>query len=784
MKFYWRFIIVIGLCITGLNAQTYTISGYVVDQESRETIIGVNIIIKGELKGTASDRNGFFRITDLDSGSYILELHHINYEVKTIEIVIRDRSLVLDDIPLKEMPIEMEEVVVTAPSSEIADIEVESGFREITPTEIKTIPKNRDDIFRAIKYLPGITGVDPISPLYSVRGSDPGENLILLDGVTIYNPYHFVTASGLFNLYAVKNVEMMVGGFSAEYGGRNSSVLYITTREGNSRKLHGELEPSLDHTNAVFDFPVGKNATMMVSGRYHYDLISRYLLYAPSYFYDMNISFNWKISWLNRLSLRYFFSKDYFNFISSNYFSYLATTFDTDIFDDYDLRYRNKWHNQALSAVLKTILSPKLYLKTQLSGSFFSANNSSLLDFEYFDKEEEKTTKLFYRTDIRNDIRDIGLKSSLSFKWNELNTLALGGEFNRYYFSNDILINFFSEGKSTREPDLLAGFMEDKITLGPLIFRGGIRFSKFSFINRWYTEPRLNAVLKLPYHLRIKGAWGNYFQYIMSINSQEYELSQFLDYYYPLKSREPSASTHYILGVEKSLGNNSQVSLDFYYKDIDRTYNFDYNISESEVYGFSEKLRVGQGTSYGLEFLWKGTWEKFSGWVSYGISKATRSYPHIMEGKELLFDYDRTHSFKAVINHQIHPKLSYSSSLQIMTGAPKTVEIAGKSYYYYDPLTGTYATYPTYDTPSKNNARLPLYVRLDLGLRKQIRKGFGADLSNFLGAKESYLNFTFGNILFLFHRNVWFYFPIGKEKLYAMGTNYFPEISVGYTIKF
>jgi hypothetical protein len=784
MKNYWRFILVIGLWVTGLNAQTYTISGYVVNQESRETIIGVNVIVKGELMGAASDGNGFFRITGLAPGNYILELHHINYAVKIIEVVIRDRGLVLDDIPLAEKPIEMEEIVVTAPPSEIADTEVESGFREITPAEIKTIPAHRNDIFRAIKYLPGITGVDPISPLYSVRGGDSGENLILLDGVTIYNPYHFVTASGLFNLYAVKNVEMMVGGFSAEYGGRNSSVLYITTREGNSRKLRGELEPSLTHTNAVFDFPVGKNATMMVSGRYHYNLIARYLIYSPSYFYDMNISFNWKISRLNRLSLRYFYSKDYFDFTASNYLSYLGNTFDTDIFDDYDVRYRNKWHNQAFSAVLKTVLSPKLYLKTQLSGSFFSSENSSLLDFEYFDEEKNETSKLFYRTDIKNEIHDLSLKSSLSFKWNEANTLALGGEFNRYSFSNDFLINYFSEDQSTREPDLLAAFAEDKISWGRFILRGGMRFSRYSYIARWYTEPRLNAVLELPHQIRIKSAWGKYYQYIMSINSQEYEISQFLDYYLPLKYREPSASTHYILGVEKSLGNYSQISLDFYYKDIDRIYTFDYNLSELEVYGFSEKLRVGRGTSYGLEFLWKGNWEKFSGWVSYGISQSTRSYPHIMDGKELLFDYDRTHSFKAVINHQIHPKLFYSTSLQIMTGVPKTMEIAGKSYYYYDPVTGAYATYQTYDTPSKNNARLPFYLRLDLGLKKQIRKGFGADLSNFLGAKESYLNFTFGNILFLFHRNVWFYFPTGKEKLYALGTNYLPLINIGYTIKF
>jgi len=784
MKIYWRFILMIWLAVNGLYAQTFALSGYVVDQVSRETIIGVNIIVKGELMGAASDGNGFFRITGLASGKYVLELHHINYAVKMIEVIISDRSLVLDDIPLAEKPIEMEEIIVTAPPSEIADTKVESGFRVITPAEIKTIPAHRNDIFRAIKYLPGITGVDPISPLYSVRGGDSGENLILLDGVTIYNPYHFVTASGLFNIYAIKNVEMMVGGFSAEYGGRNSSVLYITTREGNSRQLHGELEPSLTHTNAVFDFPVGNNATMMVSGRYHYNLIARYLINSPSYFYDMNISFNWKISRLNRLSLSYFYSKDYFDFTASNYLSYLGNTFDTDIFDDYDAQYHNKWRNHAVSAVLKTVLSPKLYLKTQLSGSFFSSENSSLLDFESFDEEKNETSKLFYRNNMNNAIRDLSLKSSLSFKWNEWNTLALGGEFNRYYFSNDFLINFFSEGKSVREPDLLAGFAEDKVTLGRFILRCGMRFSRYSLIDRWYTEPRLNAVLELPRQLRIKGAWGKYYQYIMSINSQEYEISQFLDYYFPLENQKPGASIHYILGVEKSLGNYSQFSLDFYYKEIDRTYAYDYNLSELEIFGFSEKLRAGHGTSYGLEFLWKGTWEKFSGWVSYGISRSTRSYPHIMNGKELLFDYDRTHSFKAVINHQILPRLSYSSSLQIMTGVPKTLEIAAKSYYYYDPLTGTYATYQTYDTPLKNNARLPFYLRLDLGLKKQIRKGFGADLSNFLGAKESYLNFSIGNILFLFHRNVWFYFPTGKEKLYALGTNYLPFINFGYTIKF
>lgn len=785
MRFWTSYIFLSMICVSICQAAgTFAISGYVIDQQTKETIIGVNIIVRDEQLGAASDVNGFFRITDLTAGKHTLEFYHINYEVKALVVEIQSKSLVLDDVSLQPKPVELEEIVVTAPRAEIADVEIEAGHREISPDEIKIIPTARRDVLRAIKYLPGISGVGPVSPLYSVRGGDPGENLVLLDGVTVYNPYHFVTISGLFNLYAIKDVEIMVGGFSAEYGGRNSSILYVTTREGNSQKLHGEIEPSLTHTAAVFDFPVGHNATMLISGRYFYNLISRYLLYSPSYFYDMNISFNWRINRRNRLTINYFHTRDYFNYNSSEYLSYFSATFDTEVFDNYDLRYRINWKNQAATIILKSVISPRLYLKTQLSGSFFSSDNLSLLDFIYADEETKKTTKLFYRTNIDNKVREITAKSVLSFKWNSMNTLGTGLELSSFYFANNVILNYFGEGKSTRKPELYAGFVENKMKLGKFSFRGGLRVSRYNFVKNVYFEPRINAVIELPYNFRIKAAWGKYYQYIMSLNSQEYELVQFLDYYYPLESYEPAASVHYILGVEKTINENSQISLDFYYKDIQRTYTFDYNVSELGIYQFSQKLKTGYGKSYGLELLWKGNWKKFTGWVSYSFCKATRSYSHIMEGKEILFDYDRTHSFKAVISHQIHPRLSFSGSFQMMTGVPKTLETAGKSYFYYDPVSGNYATYGTYVTLNKNNARLPFYLRLDIGIKKQLRKGFAAELAEFIGARESYLNVTFGNLLFLLHRNVWFYFPVNKEKLYALGTNYIPEFNIGYTINF
>ncbi len=789
----WKlFFFVLWFLISGsiVFAQSHTISGYVVDRKTGETIIGVNVVVRDTQTGAAADGNGYFRITGLPAGKYTLDFFHIAYAKHEVQVTIQDKSMVLADIQLQPKPVELQEVVVTGKRSEITDYDVETSVKELTPLAIRSIPTSRGDVFKALKYLPGVESVEPFSPLYSVRGSDPGENLILLDGVTIYNPYHFVTSTGMFNLYAIKNVELLVGGFGAEYGGRNSSVLYITTREGNNQKLHGEFEPGIMASKAVLDFPIGKSATMMVSARFHYDLLSRFLFYSPSYFYDMNISLNWKLSQRNRLSLRYFNSRDFFDYSFARYSSYFSNTFDTDdqelsdFLDDFDVIYNMKWRNQAATAILKTVLHPSLYLKTQISGSFFSSTNLSVLNFEYTDEETSESVKLSYQTDISNKITDLGLKSTLSAMLSSNNTLKFGGELNRYFFGNDVSINRFSAGKTERTPILFAGFIEDMINIGRLALRPGIRFSKFNYSKKWYLEPRFNGTLNFTDNTKLKAAIGKYHQYIVSINSQEYELSQFVDYYYPLQNNKPSLSTHYILGLEHALTENSQLSIDLYYKDIARTYTFDHNVSELDIYQFSDKLKQGSGKAYGVELLWQGKWRNFSGWVSYGVSRAKRRYPHIMNGKSILFDYDRTHSFKTVIHHQIHPALSYSGTLRIISGVPKTLENSTKSYFYYNPQNNGYAVYPTYVTERKNNVRLPLFIRLDLGLKKRIRKGLAAELAEFIGAKESYLNANFGNLLFLFHRNVWFYMPVSDNRLYGIGTNYLPDFSIGYTVKF
>ncbi|MBN1894301.1 TonB-dependent receptor [bacterium] len=765
-----------------LAAARLTISGYVTDRSTGETVIGANILIQGKDWGTASDGNGFFALTGLAPGRYTLEFSHIAYDKKEVSVTLTDQSRILSDTALEPKVIETQAVSIIAEKSELADLGLETGHRAINAEAIRRIPAGRNDVFRAIKHLPGIESIDPFSPLYAVRGSDTGENLILLDGVPIFNPYHFVGSSGLFNVYALKAVELMVGGFGAEYGGRNSSVLYITTREGNNRKLHGEIAPGTATSNGVVDFPVGRKITMMMSGRWYCDLISYFLLDAPSYFYDMNGTMTWKISNRHQLSLRYFRSLDDLDFRSDSYFNYIRNTFDTDIFDDYDFGFDIRWRNEAVSGILRSVVHPNVYWQTQVYRSSFSAGNRSLLDFEYVDEEDDRT-KLFMETVIRAKIRDTGLHSKLDMRLWRGSQLKIGGEWNRYAFQNDIRLNGYSKGELVNRPEVTAAYGEYKIDLGLFSLRPGIRYSNMSTQTRWNREYRLNAAASFSDRIRLKAAWGQYLQYIVSINTQEYEMSQYLDTYFPLASRPPCASRQAILGFEADLSETIRLSLDIYHKDLYRTYAYDYNASQLAAPSFLDKLRQGRGEAYGFELLVKGSLGKTSGWISYGWSRSTRQYPHIMNGRSHLFDYDRPHAFKTVLNHRVNPALEFSGSIGVLSGLPKTEESGYAHYYYYDPLLDVIGSWPQVVTPAKNNIRMPYILQVDFGVKKRLRKGFGAQLARYLGADNAFLNVSVSNVLFALHRNVWFYIR-SDETRYGVGTNYFPEVSMGYSIQF
>lgn len=776
-------------------AQMYSVSGYVVDKKTRETLIGAAIQTQNEKQATISDKNGFYTITGLKPGKHSLRFSHIGYYTTKIEIVINNKGIVLSEIQLKPMPLKLEEVsIVAVKPDEVADKSIETSHIGLTPQMIKSIPTASNDVFEAIKFLPGIDRTETFSPLYTVRGGDPGENAVLLDGVMIYNPYHSSITAGIFNALTIKNVDMLVGGFGAEFGGRNSSVMYITTKDGNPNELHGEIRPSTFSSRLFLEFPAGKNASMMIAGRYMYDIPFNFLFHNETYFYDFNISYTKRINNRNRLTLKYFESKDYTGFDFNTFYVYLDNTFGLDLYNDLYLRQRNDWVNRAATAIHKLIITPRIYLRNQVYYSYHNSKNYSGIDFQLAFPPEESSPDSTYlqwasNNNLGSKIADFGAKSAVTFKMASFTELHVGAEYNNYEFSNSIFLNEVDNGNFSRFPAMVSAFAEQKFTTSFFTVRPGIRFSNYRNAG-WMTEPRINLSLNLPGGVRLKAAYGEYLQYIISMNTNEIEMNQIVDYYYPLWDRSPSKSIHYILGLEKKIGSTLTLKLDTYFKEIKRTYTFDVNQKEIEAFGFTNKLQEGLGDAYGVELLLIGKFRKVSGWVSYSHSKSHRQYPNsgINEGEKFTFDYNRPHTFKTVLSYQITPNFALNSSIVFLSGTKRSVETTTQSYFIYDPVSNSSTYFPMWTSDVKNNAKMPPLIHMDMSIEKKLISGFGKKLSDFLKADESYVSITIKNISFLY-RNIMLYIPTnGLEAYYdkylPLGTNYIPQVGASYTLKF
>ncbi len=762
-----------------IAAQRSVLSGLITDASTGETLTGAAVLLFGTGRGAISDANGFFILPGLSDTVVIVEYSFLGYADLQETYRFRQGENRYVTIMLQPVDIPLGQISVRDRERErLGDRQVEMSHHSLTPHEIRSIPVARNDVFKALRYIPGMEPAEPFSPLLSVRGSDPGENLIMLDGVTIYNPYHFMSSSGIFNMQAVKNVDMLLGGFGAEYGGRNAAVINIATRDGNNSGLHGEVHPTTSETNLFLEFPLGEKTTLMVAGRYNYDLFGNFLFYSNNYFYDMNVSFTHRFSDRHRFTFKYFGSRDKTNIDFNSIYKYMGNTMGMqDYFDDMSLKWINQWNNHIVTGIWKSVLASNLFFRAQVYGSFHQADNYSEMVMNVEDVVFDTSTRM------KSKVNDGCVKASVDYKPFYWNNLKAGFEWNTYEFENESEMNALEQGSAQRSPGLLAFFAEDKMSFGSLQLRAGLRSSRFEN-DEWEWEPRVNAVVTLNERFRLKAAWGKYNQYIISMNTQEFEFNQFLDYYYPLGERPSGLSYHYLAGAEWNPDPSNCLSIDFYYKDIRRTYTFDLLLDPYEAFALTDRIVAGTGKSYGMELLWKGAFGKFSGWAGYTLSRSTRSFPHIMGGREYDYDYDRRHSFKAVMNYQATQRISYSASFIAQSGVPRSVENALQMYYMYDPLSGQMIYSPQFVTGVKNGVRLPWLLYLDLGLQKQLVTGFGKNLAEFFGASESYLTVNVYNALF-FRRNVLYYIPVGTwDKMIPMGDNYFPVISAGYTLKF
>ncbi|UCD39073.1 MAG: TonB-dependent receptor [Fidelibacterota bacterium] len=768
---------VVLLAATVLEAAN--VSGYVANAETGETIIAVNIMVAGTNRGTTTDINGFFVIRDLSPGEATLQFTHIAYEEHQRTLRVDSQNLFLGTVTMTPTVIQAEAVIVKGHAANIIQEDMDIASFEVNPEVLRKVPQFNKDVFQLIKYSPSVTIGDRISPIYYVRGGDPGENLVQLDGMTIYNPQHSIGLQAIFNPYAIKNIELLVGGFDAQYGGRNSSILYITSREGHKEEVQGEFRPSTSGLVGAIEFPVARNATAMVSGRFLSDLLPRVLMGMPNLMADFNAALQAKLG-RTRLRLSTFYARDYIDYD----FIRLGIYFKKEFLRTYSTGFLTNTANTAVGLQTRSVLTPNLVLESHLYHSGFQVNNNNFIKFRIQDTTYEGNVDvvLNYETRVINEVSDNTIKFGLSWFTTLNQTVQLGVEQNRISFLNDAgmyaLASFSTEVTSTQQ----AIYLQDKLELGPFLLKLGLRNTRFSPENQWRPEPRASLALDL-HVFTLKAAWGRYHQYVTAMNTQDAELSQFLDYYYPLRRMKPLVSIHHILGLEGKLTNRVEYSITAYYKDLTNLYRFDYFNTIASIYSYQAALEQGEGEAYGVECLLRGEMGRLSGWITYALSRSTRRYPSIQQGKTFLYDGDQTHNLKAVLLYQLTTDITASTTFQFTSGFPKTWETGISNRYNYNPVANTYGLFPEYLTPAKNNVRFPPRIEWEIGWQKKLRSGFGYRLAEFLGTDEAYLTTTVRNLLFL-RRNPYIYFYLPGYGYYGYDLSYFPTVRVGYSIKF
>ena len=754
-----------------------TISGYVADVETGETIIGVNVIVEGTELGASTDINGFFVVTGIPEGNITLRFSHIAYEEKRENVDLGAKNIFLETILLVPTMLEGEAIEVVANRGNIIKTETDIASFQADPVILREVPQLGKDVFELVKYSPSVTIGDEFSPLYNVRGSDPSENLVQLDGMTIYNPQHLFGYGAIFNPLMIKNIEMLVGGFDAEYGGRNASILYLTSREGHQSEVHGEFKPSISGFVGAVEFPAGKG-TAMLSGRFTSDIVTRVIMGMGNLWADFNGSYQRKFR-NTRIKLSAFLARDYIDFDAARYVIY----YDIPELRDYSVGNRTNALNRAFGLRTRSILTPKLVLETHVYSSAFDVDNQTFLRVVVEDTINNIDVTLMNETDMQNTISDVTLKANLSYFtfWDQ--TVKVGFESNDYRFSNRASLQF-TEGVKTRDSaQLLSFFIQDQVQLGPLLAKAGIRSARFFPETSWRTEPRISSSLRLG-RITLKTAWGQYRQYLSSMNTADVEVTpQSVDYYYPLKGMTPLFSEHTIIGVESKVSDRLELTVTGYLKDLPTLYRYDFGNTRQAILTHQALLEQGKGRARGVETMLRGEVGRLSGWVAYAYSVAERSFPGFQNGDWYLADGDQTHSFKSLLMLKVTPDITASTTLQLTSGFPKTFETGWVSKYTYDPVTNLMGEFFQYLTPAKNNVRFPTRMFLELGWKKKLRAGFGYRLSEYLGATDSYLTWTVQNILFL-RRNPMGYFYIPEYGYYGYGILSLPIVSAGYSIKF
>lgn len=741
-----RLILIIFLLIGStwkVSAQKFTISGYIKDASNGENLIGANVFDVNMQSGTSTNHYGFYSLT-LPSDSVHLIYSYVGYGTQTTTFYLNKDTTI--SIELVDNAL-LEEIVISGDEVEKIQEATQMSTVSVPVEQIKSLPAllGEVDVLKVMQLLPGVqSGNEGTSGLY-VRGGGPDQNLILLDGVPVYNASHLFGFFSVFNSDAINNVQLIKGGFPARYGGRLSSVIDINMKEGNMKEFHGEGSVGLIAAKLTLEGPIVKDKTsFIVSGRRTYiDLLARPLIRAQSegsgtagyYFYDLNAKVNHKFSNTDRLYLSTYFGDDKF------YYRYK----DDGIFGDQNLEYREEsglqWGNFTTALRWNHMFGSRLFSNLTLTHSRYRFNIFSESENEYFNSDENKKETEYLKAAYLSGINDFAAKIDFDYIPSPRHYIRYGVNAIRHTFnpgafnirSNEAITEIDTTlGSSKTLAVEYAGYVEDDIEVtDKLKVNAGLHLIGFYVNKKFYKslQPRIAARYLVGGNLSVKASYARMTQFIHLLTNSGIGLPT--DLWVPATDRIPPQNAAQVaLGVAKGFKNRYEVSLEGYYKNMNNLIEYKEGASFISIGSdWQNKVAVGNGRSYGSELLIQKKEGRTTGWIGYTLSWSNRQFDHLNLGKRFPYKYDRRHDIGLAVVHHWKERVDFSFSWVFGTGNAITLPqatYAGEetSQYYHSPDNSFFPS-SLYYYGERNSFRMKAYHRLDLSVAFKKKKKWG-----------------------------------------------------------
>lgn len=733
-KNYFLFCLLLLSGILASAQEKFTLSGTISDNNSNETLIGVNLFIPELKTGVTTNEYGFYSIT-IPKGNYSIRISYMGYQTLEDQLQLNQNTktnfkLITNENTLKE-------VIITDTKTRTDIRKPEMSVNKLSISAIKRMPVvlGEVDVLKSILLLPGVTNAGEGASGFNVRGGGADQNLILLDEATIFNSSHVFGFFSVFNPDAIKDLKLYKGGIPARFGGRASSVLDIYQKDGSSKEFHANGGIGLISSRLLLEGPLVKNrGSFLIGGRSSYAhlfmKLSKDQKNNAAYFYDLNTKMSYQINPNNNLYLSGYFGRDVFSLANSFTNIYGNSTlnlrwnhlFSDKLFSNLSMIYSDYYYGLDLNFVgfqwdsgiknynikydFKNYISDRFKLNYGFNAIYYDFNPgiikpssaTSGINFSQLDKKYAFEPAVYINADQELSKKfsiSYGLRYSLFYRLGQSNV-------NVYANNNPVTFNTNMQ------------IYEKATPIGTQTFQKNEVLKSYN-----YLEPRFSLAYQLNEKQSIKASYNRMVQYLQLISNTSSPTP--LDVWTPSDAYiKPQIADQVALGYFKNFANdNYSLEVEGYYKKVQNRIDYIDGADLIANNALEQVILNGQMRSYGLEVMIKKNEGRLNGWISYTLSKSQQQTPGrtaaesgINNGQWYNSAYDKTHNLAVTSSYSLNEKWSFGANFSLQTGQPITYP---NGQYQYLGI-----TVPSYGLRNEN--RLPAYHHLDISATLTPRK--------------------------------------------------------------